>query len=241
MNKTVNGEYETLHGRVEHVTYKNQQTGYTVFKLAITGETVVVTGNFPYVSQGDVLNLTGEYVVHNTYGPQFKAYTCEKEAPTDEAAILRYLSCGAIKGIGPATAGKIIKRFGNSALDVVALNTTNASSSAIFTVDGDAHTYFYFANNTLYKAGQPDANGAVEKIALAYNVSGGTLWTIDGDYLYYYGTGTNGNNISRINYTGDAEDYNPLLVEEEYEPLTIAYVDWNSSWYNLLCGFDAFE
>ncbi|MBQ5798887.1 MAG: ATP-dependent RecD-like DNA helicase [Clostridia bacterium] len=115
----MNGEFETLHGRVEHVTYKNQQTGYTVFKLALTGETVVVTGNFPYVSQGDVLNLTGEYVVHNTYGPQFKAYTCEKEAPTDEAAILRYLSCGAIKGIGPATAGKIIKRFGNSALDVI--------------------------------------------------------------------------------------------------------------------------
>ena len=115
----MNGEYETLNGRVEHITYKNQQTGYTVFKLSVAGDTVVVTGNFPYVSQGDVVNLTGEYVVHNTYGPQFKAHTCEKEAPTDEAAILRYLSCGAIKGIGPATASKIIKKFGNNALDVI--------------------------------------------------------------------------------------------------------------------------
>ncbi len=115
----MNEEYETLHGRVEHITYKSQQTGYTVFKLSVAGDTVVVTGNFPYVSQGDVVNLTGEYVVHNTYGPQFKAHTCEKEAPTDEAAILRYLSCGAIKGIGPATASKIIKKFGNNALDVI--------------------------------------------------------------------------------------------------------------------------
>ena len=121
---------------------------------------------------------------------------------------------------------------GNDALEVVALNTKNASSSALFTIDENgAHTYYYLENSTLYRAGQPDANGAVEKVALAYNVSGTTLWTIDGDYLYYYGTGTNGNNVSRINCTGSADDYNPLLVTEEYEPLTIAYVDWNSSWY----------
>ncbi len=117
--KTVNGEFETLRGRVEHITYKNLQTGYTVFKLSIPGEEIVATGNFPYVSHGDVVILTGEYVVHNTYGPQFKAVTCEKEAPTDEAAILRYLSCGAVKGIGPATAAKIIKRFGNAALEII--------------------------------------------------------------------------------------------------------------------------
>ena len=120
---------------------------------------------------------------------------------------------------------------GNKNLDVVALNTKNASTSALYTIDENgAHNYFYFADGNLYKAGQPDAEGNVETMALAYNITG-TLWMIDGDYLYYYGTGTNGNNISCINYTGSAVDYNPLRVTEEYEPLTLAYVDWNSSWY----------
>ncbi len=115
----MNGELETLKGRVEHITYKNLQNGYTVFKLSCNGDTITVTGNFPFVSNGDILILKGERVLHSTYGPQFKAMECEKEAPTDEAAILRYLSCGAIKGIGPATARKLIKKFGSDTLEII--------------------------------------------------------------------------------------------------------------------------
>lgn len=115
--------------------------------------------------------------------------------------------------------------------DVVALNTTNASATAIYTINNGAHEYFYLSNGTLYKAGQPNAEGKVNEFALAYNLSSATLWTINGDYLYYYSAAANGNNVSRINCTGDKEAYNALLVEEEYEPLTVAYVDWNSSWY----------
>ena len=115
--------------------------------------------------------------------------------------------------------------------DVVALDTANATTSALYTLKDGVHEYFYILNGMLCKAGQPDANNQVEKMVLAYNVSSATLWTIEGDYLYYYAAGVNGNNVTRINCTGDVNDYNPLLVEEEYEPITLAYVDWNSSWY----------
>ncbi len=118
-----------------------------------------------------------------------------------------------------------------SNLDVVALNTTNASATAIYTLNNGAHEYFYIENGALYKATQPDEDGEVQSFALAYNLSSATLWTIEGDYIYYYSAGTNGNNVSRVNCTGDKNTYNPLLIEEAYEPITVAYVDWNSGWY----------
>lgn len=120
---------------------------------------------------------------------------------------------------------------GSDSVDVVALDTTNASASAVFYITEEgAHEYLYLSSDILYRAGQP-VNGVEETVALAYKLSGATLWKIDGDYLYYQATGTNGNSLSRINYTGDEDKYNPLLVEDEYKPLTLAYVDWNSSWY----------
>lgn len=133
---------------------------------------------------------------------------------------------------------------GNKQLETVATDTTNASDTAIFEVTEKAdgtrvHSYLYLSNNTLYL--EPDANGANEPVELAYNVTGATLWKTEGEYLYYYGTGTNGNSLSRINYKGNytatgeydalIDAYNPLLVEEEYKPVLISYVDWNSSWY----------
>ncbi|MBQ8283696.1 MAG: hypothetical protein IJX75_01250 [Clostridia bacterium] len=114
-------------------------------------------------------------------------------------------------------------------IDEVALDTAN-TGSAIMLINEGVHEYLYVANDTLYKASQP-VNGKTETITLAYKVTGATLWQVRGDYLYYYASGTNGNNVSRINYKGDANAYNPHLVTDEYKPLTVAYVDWNSSWY----------
>ncbi len=113
------GELETIKGRVENITYKNPQNGYTVFKLSAQGEDVVAVGNFPYISTGDIVTLSGMFIMHPTYGPQFKAEKCEKETPSGEAAILRYLSSGAVRGIGPATAAKIVRRFGSNSLDII--------------------------------------------------------------------------------------------------------------------------
>ena len=112
-------ERERISGRIEHITYKNSQNGYTVFKLYANGEEVVATGKFPFISVGEVVTLTGTYTVHPTYGPQFRADECERQTPSTSAAILRYLSSGAIKGIGPATAQKLLKRFGSETLDII--------------------------------------------------------------------------------------------------------------------------
>lgn len=112
-------ENETISGRVSHITYKSQESGYTVFSVVVGSEDVVAVGNFPFLAIGDVVTLTGRFVVHATYGPQFRAETCTRETPTTEAAVLRYLSSGAVKGIGPATAAKLLRKFGSETLDII--------------------------------------------------------------------------------------------------------------------------
>ena len=121
----------------------------------------------------------------------------------------------------------------NAKLEVVAKDTTNASDSAIFerTQEGK-HMYLYLVEDTLYKA-LPDANGVAKGMRLA-SLSGATLWKVEGNYLYYYSAGTNGNKLSRINYTGTEDDYknlNPNRTKEEFSPVDLDYVDWNASWY----------
>ena len=123
-----------------------------------------------------------------------------------------------------------------AALDVVANDETKASASAIFEVAESAgvrtHSYLYVAGDALRKA-TALANGEAEEIVMARSVASVTLWKTEGDYLYYYGAEGNGNNLSRINYKGEASHYGPVLVEmlPEYRPLTVAYVDYDSSWY----------
>lgn len=115
----MNDSGETIKGRISNITYKNQDNGYTVFTLIVDGEDVIAVGNFPFITVGDVVTLKGGYTVHPTYGPQFKASECEREIPSTAAAILRYLSSGAVKGIGPATARKIVGRFGADTLEIL--------------------------------------------------------------------------------------------------------------------------
>ena len=122
-------------------------------------------------------------------------------------------------------------------VDTVALNTTNASSSAIFLVDEEngerVHTYLYTSDSRIFRATAGE-DGVPETQIIVPSASSVTLWKVQGDYLYYYATGTNGNNLTRVDYTGTADDYNPiygLIGSEDYVPATILDVDWNSSWY----------
>ena len=119
---------------------------------------------------------------------------------------------------------------GNANVQTVALNTDKASSSALFEMEDGKHVYYYLDGTILKKA---TSNGASDPsiINLAYEVSSANLWKKDGDYLYYYAAATNGNNITRINVSGDASAYNPHLVTDEYKPQTLPLVDWNSAWY----------
>ena len=124
-----------------------------------------------------------------------------------------------------------------AAADIVAADTTKASSTALYEVGKDAqgnrtHTYVYVSGSTLCRA-DVDGEGNTEETRIARNISSITLWKTEGNYLYYYGTGTNGNNLSRVNYKGEGDVYNHLLekVNAEYQPITIKGIDWNSSWY----------
>lgn len=108
-----------LTGTAEQVVYRNDKNGYTVLEMVSGDESVTVVGTLPMVSAGEELRLLGGWTSHPTFGVQFKAEACERKMPTSEKAILRYLSSGAVKGIGPATAGKLVDAFGEKTLEVM--------------------------------------------------------------------------------------------------------------------------
>ncbi|MBQ2319478.1 MAG: ATP-dependent RecD-like DNA helicase, partial [Clostridia bacterium] len=110
---------ERLAGTVEYITFHNEQNGFTVLELSTEDELITVVGTFPMVSVGEELLLVGKYDTHPSFGRQFKAEMCERKMPSTAAAILRYLSEGGIKGIGPATAKKIVERFGENSLEII--------------------------------------------------------------------------------------------------------------------------
>lgn len=110
---------ERLAGTVEYITFHNEQNGFTVLELSTEDELITVVGTFPMVSVGEELLLVGKYDTHPSFGRQFKAEMCERKMPSTAASILRYLSEGGIKGIGPATAKKIVERFGENSLEII--------------------------------------------------------------------------------------------------------------------------
>lgn len=110
---------EQLNGTVDNIVFCNADNGWTVLELD-TGKTLeTVVGVLPMVQVGETLRLHGNYTEHPHFGRQFKATACESRLPTDEVTILRYLSSGAVKGIGPATAVRIVDKFGADALRVL--------------------------------------------------------------------------------------------------------------------------
>ena len=102
---------DSIKGYVEHIVYRNEENGYTVFNLNNEDGEVTCIGSFHYIEEGELLKLTGEYTTHKLYGMQFKVESCEVCEPEDLISIEKYLGSGAIKGIGVALAGKIVKKF----------------------------------------------------------------------------------------------------------------------------------
>ncbi|MCI5868719.1 MAG: ATP-dependent RecD-like DNA helicase [Dorea sp.] len=102
---------ETVKGYVEHIVYRNEDNGYTVFHLNNDDGELTCVGNFHYIEEGELLKITGEYTAHKMYGLQFSVDSFEACEPEDLISIERYLGSGAIKGIGPALAGKIVRKF----------------------------------------------------------------------------------------------------------------------------------
>lgn len=115
-------ELSQLSGTVEGITYHNEETGFTVMLISVGDELVTVVGETPAISEGEEIAATGFYTTHTTYGTQFKAQIIERTLPSTANAILRYLSSGAIKGVGPAMAKKLVGAFGDATMEVIEKN-----------------------------------------------------------------------------------------------------------------------
>lgn len=106
-------------GIVDGVTFRKEESGFTVLDLEWGDELVTVVGTLPEVFAGERLTVTGCWQTHPTFGEQFRADSFERDMPSGASAILRYLSSGGIKGIGPSTAAKVVEKFGDDTLYVI--------------------------------------------------------------------------------------------------------------------------
>ena len=88
---------EQVKGYVEHIIYRNGENGYTVMNLVSGEEEIVCVGNFRTVDQGEMLEISGNYIEHPVYGMQLKAESYQVAEPDDELSMERYLGSGAIK------------------------------------------------------------------------------------------------------------------------------------------------
>ena len=108
-----------LEGQIEDFIYQNDNNNYSIAVfLTNDNEILTVVGYLPFIEIGDCLKLHGKMVTHQEYGEQFKIDTFEKLMPKNAESLGKYLASGAIKGIGPATAKKIIDKFGEQTIEI---------------------------------------------------------------------------------------------------------------------------
>ena len=112
-------ELEQLEGTVSSLIYQNEENGYTILRLDMGEEEITVVGAMPGVAPGEYLSIRGSWRRHPTYGPQVQAEVVERRLPQGMKEIFHYLSSGAVKGVGKATARRIMEEFGEDALSVI--------------------------------------------------------------------------------------------------------------------------
>ena len=102
---------ERVTGYIEHIVYRNEDNGYTVMNVVSDEDEVTCVGIFQIISEGESIEMEGDYTVHPSYGPQLKVTNYRIKAPEDAVSMERYLGSGAIRGIGAALAARIVRRF----------------------------------------------------------------------------------------------------------------------------------
>ena len=113
-------ELTACEGTVHSVIFQNAENGYTVLRLLTEeGEVVTVVGCIPCVAPGEHLSAVGTMETHPQHGEQLRAVELERSLPEDEEEIASYLGSGVVKGVGPATARRIVDRFGTETLDIL--------------------------------------------------------------------------------------------------------------------------
>lgn len=112
-------QYSRITGVVEEVVFQNSANSFTVLDVSSDGELITAVGELPEISVGEKVILTGLWSNHQSFGRQFKIERFERYMPDTAAQFLKYLSSGAIKGIGPKTAAYIVERFGDNTFNVI--------------------------------------------------------------------------------------------------------------------------
>lgn len=108
---------DKISGVVERVVFSNEENGYTVCEISSVSDEggeilLTLVGIMPFIAEGEVIRAVGKWIVHPSFGKQFSVEYYEKELPSGEASILRYLSSRTVKGVGPSSAKKIVEKFG---------------------------------------------------------------------------------------------------------------------------------
>lgn len=102
---------EVVEGYIDKIVFRNAENGYTVFSLSNEDGEVTCVGNFTFISEGEFVEVRGNYINHAVYGSQLKISSYEVKEPEDLYSMERYLGSGAIKGIGTAMAARIVRKF----------------------------------------------------------------------------------------------------------------------------------
>lgn len=110
---------EEIKGYVEHIIFRNEDNGYTVFELECEEDLVTCVGLLHNIGEGELLSGRGEYIINPSYGRQFQITEYEIQVPEDVRSMERYLASGTIKGIGAALADRIIRKFGEDTFRII--------------------------------------------------------------------------------------------------------------------------
>lgn len=115
----MDGSTERLSGVVQSVIYVNPDNGYTVLEIASDTDVIPAVGTLPTINPGEQITVTGRWGLHKDYGKQFQIESLEVTLPESETQIKKYLASGAIPGVGPVLAERIVTAFGGEALSVI--------------------------------------------------------------------------------------------------------------------------
>ncbi|WP_139905669.1 ATP-dependent RecD-like DNA helicase [Clostridium thermarum] len=108
-----------IQGTVDEIVFQNNDNGYVVAKVKNGNKKITIVGTIPYITEGQELKLTGQWVIHPQFGQQLMVESCEEIMPATLLGIERYLASGVITGIGPVTAKKIVDKFGDKTFDIL--------------------------------------------------------------------------------------------------------------------------
>lgn len=117
-----NSGLQKLEGEIYEIIYQNEDNGYTVCDVAMNNSLVTACGHMPFIAPGEQVILTGKWVNHPDYGEQFSVTSLERALPKKVSAVLAYLASGIISGVRESTAKKIVNKFGEDTLEIIAVH-----------------------------------------------------------------------------------------------------------------------